>query len=70
MEAVVACHVLFRGVRDGGSEGANETENGGISTIYGVTGRRRRRCSSATRVSLVTAGRNAVGGPAAAVSRY
>ena len=45
-------------------------QSGGISTVYGVAGRRRhRRCSSATRVSLVTAGqpgRNAVGGPAAA----
>ena len=54
-------------------EQANETESGGISTVYGVA-RRRRRCSSATRVSLVTAGRNAtnaVGGPAtAAESRY
>ena len=53
----------------GGREEANETESGGIITEYGLTGRR--RCSSATRVSLVTAGRNAVGGTAAAaVSRY
>ena len=69
------CNVLFGGVRDGGGrEQANETESGGISTVYGVAGRRRRlsrRCSSATRVSLVTAGRNAVGGTATtAVSRY
>ena len=46
-EAVVACHVLFRGVRNWGRE-ANKTENGGISTVYGVAGRRR-RCSSANR---------------------
>ena len=33
-------------------------QSGGISTVYGVAGRRRhRRCSSATRVSLVTSER-------------
>ena len=46
-------------------EQSNETESGAISTVYGVAGRRR-RCSSATRVSLFTVGRNAVGGPATA----
>ena len=69
----MGCHVLFRDVRDRGREQANETECGGISTVYGVAGRRRRRprCSSATRVLLLTAERNAVGGTAAAaVSRY
>ena len=48
-------------------------QSGGISTvlIYGVAGRRRRRCSSVTRVLLLTAERNAVGETAAAaVSRY
>ena len=41
------------------------------STIYGVSGgRRHRRCSLATTVSLVTPGSNAVRGTAAAVSRY
>ena len=49
----------------GGTEQANEQQSGGISTVYGVSGRRR-RCRSATRVSFVTAGRNAVGGTAAA----
>ena len=54
-----------------GGENKQMKQSGGISTIYGVAGRRRRRCSSATRVSWVTAGRNAVRGPAtAAVSRY
>ena len=45
-------------------------QRGGISTVYGMAERlwrrRHRRISSATRVSLVTAGHNAVGGPAAA----
>ena len=53
-----------------GGEQANETKSGVISTLYKVA-ERRRRCISATRVSLVTAGRNVVGGTAAAaVSRY
>ena len=45
-------------------------QSGGISTVYGVAGRR--RCSSATLVSFVTSERRtAVGGTAAAgVSRY
>ena len=48
-------------------------QSGGISTVYGVAGRRRRRrCSSATRVSLVTSERRTAvkGTAAAAVSRY
>ena len=57
----MACHVLFRGVQDEGRDNKQMK--------YGVAGRRR-RCRSAARVSLVTAGRNAEGGTAAAVSRY
>ena len=49
----MACNVLFSGIRDGGREQANETKSGGISTVYKVA-ERRRRCSSATVVSLVT----------------
>ena len=64
----MCCSVLYGMKR---REQANETESDGIRTVYGMAGRRRRRCSSATRVSLVTAGRNAVGETAAAaVSRY
>ena len=59
-KVVVTCNVLFSGVRDEGREQANETESGGIRTVYGVAGRRRRRCSSETRVALATAERNAV----------
>ena len=66
----MACNVLFSGVRDEGTEQANETESDGICTVYEVAGRHR-RCSSATRVSLVTAGCIAVEETAAAaVSRY
>ena len=66
----MACNMLFSGVRDGG-ENKQMKQSGGISTVYGEARRRRRRFSSAIRVSLVTAGRNAVGGTAAAaVSRY
>ena len=54
--------LLLSGVRVEGER----TESGGINTVYGVAGRRRCRCSSEIRVSLVTAGRNAVGKTAAA----
>ena len=36
-----------------GGENKKIKQSGGISTVYGVAGRRHRRCSSATRVSLV-----------------
>ena len=64
----VICSSVVYGMKK--REQANETESGGVSTLYGVTGHRRRRCSSATQVLLV-AGRNAIGGTAATtVSRY
>ena len=50
----------------GGREQANETKCCRISNVF-IVAERRRGCSSATRVSLVTAGCNAVGGTAAAV---
>ena len=53
----MACHVLFSNVRDVGREHANETKwrhkewQMKQSTVYGIAAR---RCSSATRVSLIT----------------
>ena len=64
-EAVEACYVRFN-VYGLGGENKQMKQSSGISTVYGVA-RRRRRCSSATRVLLVTAERNAVGETAAAV---
>ena len=49
------CNVLFIGVQDGGGEKKQMKQSGGISTVYGVAGRR--RCISATRLSLVTSER-------------